>query len=330
MSSDITFTIAQKFPPAGLAEAWRDCLTRGELPSHYVTPEYLLESQFAVERPFAVLAVDCRGAVTGVLTGLHQGHHLECGQISRPQICFDSGADLRATADALARGMLEEARAETVLSVYSWTLVDAFRHFGFRMRSTEGVVVLDLTQGPEAVFKQFDENRRRNIRAAINHGVEVFQASTREDFAAAYQVYLAWLQTPRKKIVWNKMSFAMFERMLRLSANRRLFLARHSGKVIAGVSLRLFPRGLLEFAANWSLDEFMKLRPNDLLHWRAIEWACREGFPRYSLGGAHPFLRRFGGTVAPVYRYRLDRTWLRRHDLRTSHSGTNVSNASFQ
>jgi len=179
----------------------------------------------------------------------------------------------------------------------------------------EGVVMLDLTQGPEGVFKQFDENRRRNIRAAIKHGVEVFEASTSEDFAAAYDVCLAWFRTPRKRIEWNKMSSATFEETLRLSANRKLFLARHSGRVIAGVSVRFFPRGLLEFAANWSLDEFMKLRPNDLLHWRVIEWGCREGFPRYSLGGAHPFLRRFGGTMTRVYRHRLDRTWLRRHDV---------------
>ncbi len=314
-SSAMTFTITHDFPPTDLEGAWRDCLTRVGLPSHYNAPEYFFEPQLVGQRPFAILAVDSRGAVTGVLTGLHQGHHLECGQISRPQICVDSGADVAATTDALARGVLEDGRVERVLSVYSWMVLDSFRHRGFRMRPMEGVVMLDLTPGPEAVFKQFDENRRRNIRAAVKHGIEVFQASTSEDFAAAYEVYLAWLRTPRKRILWNKMSSAVFEQTLRLSANRRLFLARHSGKVIAAVSLRFSPRGLLEFAANWSLDELMKLRPNDLLHWRVIEWACREGFPRYSLGGAHPFLRRFGGTVAPVYRYRLDRTWFHRHDL---------------
>lgn len=30
---------------------------------------------------------------------------------------------------------------------------------------------------------------------------------------------------------------------------------------------------------------------------------------------AHRFLREFGGTLTPVYRYRLDRTHLHRHDL---------------
>jgi CelD/BcsL family acetyltransferase involved in cellulose biosynthesis len=72
----------------------------------------------------------------------------------------------------------------------------------------------------------------------------------------------------------------------------------------------------VEYSNNSSLDEFLPLKPNDRLLWNAIEWACREGFPRFSLGGAHRFLREFGGTITPVYRYRLDRTRLRRHDLR--------------
>jgi hypothetical protein len=60
----------------------------------------------------------------------------------------------------------------------------------------------------------------------------------------------------------------------------------------------------------------MHLKPNDLLQWRGIEWACRHGLRRHSLGGSHQFLLRFGGTVVPILHYRLDRTWLRRHDLR--------------
>jgi hypothetical protein len=58
------------------------------------------------------------------------------------------------------------------------------------------------------------------------------------------------------------------------------------------------------------------LKPNDLLQWKGIEWASTQGLRRHSLGGAHPFLTRFGGTVIPVIRYRIDRTLLRKHDLR--------------
>jgi hypothetical protein len=60
----------------------------------------------------------------------------------------------------------------------------------------------------------------------------------------------------------------------------------------------------------------MHLKPNDLMQWRGIQWACAQGLRRHSLGGAHEFLLRFGGTVVPILRYRVDRTLFLRHDLK--------------
>jgi len=56
-----------------------------------------------------------------------------------------------------------------------------------------------------------------------------------------------------------------------------LLLARYNDEVIAGVVLRFFPGGVVEHAANSSLQSALHLKPNDLLHWRAIEWACADG-----------------------------------------------------
>src|SRR5207245_10805338 len=53
----------------------------------------------------------------------------------------------------------------------------------------------------------------------------------------------------------------------------------------------------------------------DLLQWRAIEWGCAEGMTKYSLGGAHAFLRKFGGKVLPTTRCRLDLSRFRRHAI---------------
>jgi hypothetical protein len=177
-------------------------------------------------------------------------------------------------------------------------------------------VVLDLTLGADALFKQFTKDRRRNIRFAEKNGVEVSEAATAQDVAGAYTVYCAWRETGRKTVRGDKLSFEVFEKASRLKANRRLFVARVSGKVVAINVFRFCPGGLFESSSNSSLDEFIHLKPNDLLQWRGIEWACNHGLRRHSLGGSHQFLLRFGGTVVPVLHYRLDRTWLRRHDLR--------------
>ena len=48
--------------------------------------------------------------------------------------------------------------------------------------------------------------------------------------------------------------------------------------------------------------------------WKAIEWACQEGFSHYSMGGSHVFLQRFGGQIIATHRYKLDRTFLKTHE----------------
>ncbi|MGH9376920.1 MAG: GNAT family N-acetyltransferase, partial [Terriglobia bacterium] len=247
----------------------------------------------------------------------HEDGGILSGLMSRPQVCLSRDADSESVVASLVQGLLAEAESEKMITVYTWSHrpLDAFTVYGFRRRVTEGDVVLDLRLGPEALFRQFHETRRRNIRLATRNGVEVSMASTEEDIAGFYEVYSQWRHTERKEIHHN-LSFEVFLNRYRYNkANYRFFLARHSGRIIAGVTARAYPSGLVEFANNSSLDEFLHLRPNDLLQWRIIEWACASGYSRYSLGGAHTFLRRFGGKVIPIYRYRLDRTFLRRHDL---------------
>ena len=167
--------------------------------------------------------------------------------------------------------------------------------------------MLDLCEGPEALFRKFSENKRRNIRRAIKNGVSVVPPKTRK-VAAYYKVCLDWSQRKRLPAPGEE----EFHQTIALKNNRLLLLARHEGKIIAGVVIRFFPHGVMEYAANSSLQNALHLRPNDLLHWRAIEWGCREGMTHYSLGGAHLFLRKFGGEIVPTTRHRLDLSIFRR------------------
>src|SRR5208282_5773725 len=278
----MNFMIIHDFPPADLEKAWRDGLTRVELPSHYDAPECFREPIWEGKSGFAVLALE-HGAVAGVLTGTHEGDQISGGLPSRPQIWVASTKDADTTLDALARGLLAEAGPAKLISVYTWPSLplDAFQRYGFRLRQLQGNVVLDLTQGPEALFKQFSHQRRKNIRTAVKYGVEVTQATTSEDVREAYDVYYHWYHT-KQDIHGAETPFAVFARMHQLTGNRRLFVARHSGKIVACTAFRFYPRGLLEASENFSLPEFLHLRANDLVYWRAIEWACNEGLPRHS------------------------------------------------
>jgi hypothetical protein len=317
------YKILREFPSPDLERAWRDCLTRVDFPSHYDSPEYFLEPLWSGKPRFAVLALQ-GDRVVGVLTGLHTGSNVTCGLPARPQICIDRTEDTEASLEALAQGLLAEAASAELVSVYTWPSLKLapFSAHGFRCRKLSGNVVLDLTLGAEALFKQFPKDRRRNIRFAEKNGVEISEATTAQDFADAYEVYSAWRKTGRKTVVGDNLTFEVFEKAQRLKGNRRLFIARVSGKAVGINGFRFFPGGLFESSSNASLDEFIHLKPNDLLQWTGIQWACKNGLRRHSLGGSHPFLLRFGGSVVPIFRYRLDRTWLRHHDLNETVQGT--------
>lgn len=320
----MSWTNLHEFPNPDVETAWREFLDRADFSAHYVSPEYFREPFFREKNPFATLAWH-DGKVVGVATGLHESGQVACGLKSRPQCCFDKSVEPGVVAAGLAEGLLAEAGSETLISLYSMAPLDELVTSGYRCEKQEGVVVLDLTRGADALFKDFSSNRRTNVRSASKRGIEVATASTRADFEAYYEVYAKWCTRKMQEPV----RFETFEEALLLTKNRRLFLARFEGKVIAGVVIRLAPRGMIEYAANSSLEQDLKLKPNDLLHWRVIEWACSEGYTSYNLAGAHLFLRKMGGAILPVYRYRFDRTWLRRHELKEAlqHSGMKIYHA---
>lgn len=316
------FKILREFPSPAIEQAWREYLTRLECPAHYDSPEFFREPLWAERNPFAILAFN--GAkVIGVVTGLQPDRKIMCGLPSRPQVSVDPSANIDETSAALAEGLLTFSRSADLLSVFTWNSLPlpAFAKRRFQRKQLAGSVVLDLTVGADALFKQFTKDRRRNIRYAEKNGVQISEATTAEDYAQAYAVYANWRERRGNDAKGRTLSFDAFQRTMSLKGNRILLLARASEKVIATNVFRYFPGGLFESAANNSLEEFIHLKPNDLLQWKGIEWACQQGLKRHSLGGCHEFLLRFGGTVVPIFRYRLDCTWLHRNDLQDAVQG---------
>ena len=298
-------------PPADALEArWRACLANSDFPTHYTAPEFFLEPAFRKRRPFAVLSMTGE-EVTGVLTGINDGERVQSGLSVRPQIALSRNADKACAMADLAAGLVAEAKETKLVDLFVWSDMEALVPARFRQRRYDGVVMLDLSRGPDALFRNFSENKRTNIKKAIKYGVSVEPATSRDDVAAYYAICVDWSRRKALPIA----SEDEFHQSFALTANRLLLLARHQGKIIAGLVIRYVARGVMEYAANSSLESALRLRPNDLLHWRAIEWGCREGITKYSLGGTHLFLRKFGGEIVPTTRHRLDLSLFRRFEI---------------
>ena len=302
-----SFQLVHHPPDARIESKWRACLAASDYPTHYAAPEFFLEPALGNKRAFAVLSlVDQQ--VTGILSGIHNGGHVQSGLSVRPQIAFSRDADRARAMTDLVAGLVAEARGATLIDFFVWSDMDALVGPRFRRRRCEGVVMLDLSRGPDVLFRKFSENKRTNIKKAIKYGVSVEPARTRDEIAAYYAICVDWSCRKGLPIA----TADEFQQTFALTGNRLLLLARYQGKIIAGLVIRYFAHGVMEYAANSSLESALRLRPNDLLHWRAIEWGWREGISKYSLGGTHLFLRKFGGEIVPTTRLRLDLSLFRR------------------
>lgn len=306
------YSVLTGSPEKSLLEKWDDFLEHSACASHYVTTDFFHDPFVGVGQRFAVLAFDGE-QVNAVLTGLMAKGVVTSGLPVRPQIAFRDGVDRVVTARDLVDGInFFAGKGSSLINVHSWEPIGGLDKLGYRHDLSTGgnqVVMLDPAKGPEALFKEFSERRRTEIRKVMKKGVlDVKILETEDELAELYLVHQNWCQ--RKSIEPDE--YQAF--CVNLNPKyRTVLIAKYEGKVIAGTYLRYSRGGLVEYAANNSLADFNYLKANELLGWRAVEWVCANGFSHFSIGGSHTFLARFGGDIVPTHRYQLDRTFLRIH-----------------
>ena len=307
--------ILTAFPDDSTVAAWNDCLDNSEFAGFYTAPDYFRVQYLQHARPFAVLAVT-GNVVHGIATGLLGNRDMYCGHEWGPQVCIRRESTDEEVGRALAAGLREHCiKSTTFISAFTWNETPGFQSVGFRVKKFQpplGTILLDLSKGTDLLFRECAEDRRYNIRRAIKLGVEVTEMDIRRDFDDYYALYKHWCESKRLTPKPYELQRAVFE----TKGNRLLLVARHNGRMVGAETLRFRRPGIIEAAANISRREETKLKQNDLLLWRAIEWSAQQKDIRcFSMGGAHAFLQRFGGHWHGTYRYSLDLTAFRVRDL---------------
>lgn len=293
-------------PNAALAARWNKFACDAAYATHYVTPNYFTDPYVRGAR-FAVLAVDGDRSIAAAATGLVDEHNIVSGLFSRPQMVFGKGVARSEAVDALINGFNELNDGKPrLIELHSWDEIDELADTGLEAHvsnAENSVVMLDLSTGADAIFAQFSQTRRSEIRKGEREKlVEIKEIETFIEQEALYRIHCEWnARKGNRPDTFEQMKTAIAQR-----ENRRVFIAKVDGKTVAGSFYRFCPGGVVEYAANFSLPEYQKLRPNDLIGWHAIKWACNQGFSHFSMGGSHLFLRRFGGEVMTTYRYMRD------------------------
>lgn len=174
-------------------------------------------------------------------------------------------------------------------------------------RVPETCQVLELPKDAETLFHDaFTSQNRNKIRKAQRAGLSVRRAHD----TAALETYAALYDESAQR--WGVAAVGSRRLLVELVGipGVDVWLADHNGAPVAGL-LNLRWGGQVMNWGNVSRQSAWKYAPNNLLHWCAIEAACRDtSGPRlYNFGGSaglpnvHTFKRSFGATERRYFRY---------------------------
>jgi len=170
--------------------------------------------------------------------------------------------------------------------------------------------VLDLEPGPDALWKdRLQSGCRRAVRKAQSSGVVVEELALDSFldryFEMAASVFAKWNREPPL----SRADYARIARLQRAGECVKVFAARLDGAIVAA---GVFPygHGAVYYLDGVSDPEGQAARPNNLLHWEVIRWACDAGLRRYDMVGAGiagvaRFKETFGPALVPyTYAFR--------------------------
>lgn len=143
-------------------------------------------------------------------------------------------------------------------------------------------LLIDLTRGPDAVLAGMSPSRRRNVRQALQGGLEV-GAGDRDDIPRFQALHASSAGRQGFQPLSCDYLLAQWD-ALRPSSAVGLVTASLAGRTIAGIWLTVCHGTVTYRLPGWN-GEAARLQPNVACHWQAIRDAIARGDRRYDLGG---------------------------------------------
>lgn len=140
---------------------------------------------------------------------------------------------------------------------------------------------VDLRQSLDEILGRMSAARRRDIRLAERSQIDV-----RIGGEADLDIFRAMHESTAQRQEFAPLSRTYLQRqwnVLHPLGWLQLFIARHEGRPIAGISVTAFADRVSFRVAGWT-GEAAKFRCNAACHWSAIQWAKRQGYRYYDFG----------------------------------------------
>ena len=165
---------------------------------------------------------------------------------------------------------------------------------------------LSLERDPARVFSRFHPNIRRWIRKSVREGLTVRLGTSPADLEPFYRLH--WQTRRRLGVPLQPRSFfdSLWRRVIEPGFGFVAFVYLRERPIAADLFLAW--NGTLIGKFNASDQQFWSLRPNNLVVWAGIEWACRRGYRVLDFGktdsenaGLRDFKMGWGSTEVPLF-----------------------------
>lgn len=201
------------------------------------------------------------------------GYGLATGLKGEEQVLRDllSSLEKSAVKNRVMEGFISRPEIDRVLE-----------SMGYAISEVDNSYEVGLYDCAEELWKNIAHNKRRNIKKAREQYAEVVELKSHDALVSFYEMYKA----SSERVGFEAYPLDYFSSYLTVFGARdkvRIFLTVLNNRPVAGVFVVVHGGTAYALAAG-SRKDVWQVRPNDLLHWKAMEWACGEGLSWYHMG----------------------------------------------
>ena len=167
------------------------------------------------------------------------------------------------------------------------------------------------TTSLDTIEQHLDENRRRNLRSSMRHGVTILQQPTLAQVVDFYQI-IEKLYSEKVKTPLFPLSFF---KQLYNHPDGRFLLVQLNDKIVGGIAAVELPgRCLYEWFVAGVDGVYKHIYPSSVATYAGLRYAAENGIPRFDMMGAgtpgkdygvREFKARFGGKEVEHGRYKF-------------------------
>jgi FemAB-related protein (PEP-CTERM system-associated) len=163
------------------------------------------------------------------------------------------------------------------------------------------IMVLDLHDDPDEMWKRFGAKLRNQVRKATKSGLTACW-STREGLSDFYKIFAINMRDLGSPVHSRDFFGAILDEF---NDSAKIMLVRKGEEVIGG-AVCLFFKGTMIVPWASSLREYFSVCPNNLLYWEMIRWGCENGYQSFDFGrsspdsGTYRFKKQWGAKEEPL------------------------------